>query len=112
MTESAMVEQNARAAQGAAATPLVEADRVGLGPATGPGAIHAVEIGDPEGAPVVFGHGWARTHADFIPIAELLARQGARSILLDFPGFGESPRPSETWGAAAYADAIRAHLAD
>lgn len=69
------------------------------------------DTGVKRGFPVVFGHGWARNHHDFEPIAELIARE-ARTILLDFPGFGNSPRPETAWGTEEYANAIKEHLAD
>ena len=62
-----------------------------------------VQIGDTKKPPVVFGHGWGRTYRDFIPVAEALASV-ASSYLVDFPGFGDTPRPDETWGTQAYAD--------
>ena len=59
-----------------------------------------------DGAPeVVFAHGWGRSHRDFIPTAEALAPV-ARSVLIDLPGFGASPRPEAAWDTAAYADAL------
>ena len=68
-----------------------------------------VQIGDRPKPPVVFGHGWGRSYRDFIPVAEALAPV-ASSYLFDFPGFGDSPRPDETWGTEAYADHIVRHL--
>lgn len=68
-----------------------------------------VQIGDKEKPPVVFGHGWGRSYRDFIPVAEALAPV-ARSYLLDFPGFGDSPRPEKTWGTGDYAEHIVAFL--
>ena len=68
-----------------------------------------ISIGS-EGAPaVVFAHGWGRTHHDFIQIAESIAPL-AHSILLDLPGFGETPRPADAWGTAEYADHINEFL--
>lgn len=64
------------------------------------------ELGRPDGPVVVFAHGWDRTHKDFMPVAELIAGS-ARAILLDLPGFGDSPRPAETWGTEEYARALR-----
>ena len=72
-------------------------------------SINTVEIGQPDRPPVVFAHGWARTHADFMPIAELIAHT-ARVILLDLPGFGESPRPDTDWDTNDYADHVHTHL--
>lgn len=74
-------------------------------PQTQPAALHRIVIGT-EGAPeVVFAHGWGRSHRDFIPAAEALA-PCARSVLLDLPGFGASPRPQAAWDTADYADAL------
>jgi len=64
-----------------------------------------VQIGDASKPPVVFGHGWGRTYRDFIPVAEALTPV-ASSYLIDFPGFGDTPRPDETWGTQDYADHI------
>ena len=64
-----------------------------------------VQIGDSTKPPVVFGHGWGRSYRDFIPVAEALAPV-AHSYLIDFPGFGDTPRPDETWGTGDYADHV------
>jgi len=64
-----------------------------------------VQIGDSSKPPVVFGHGWGRSYRDFIPVAEALAPV-ASSYLIDFPGFGDSPRPDETWGTEDYGDYV------
>ena len=67
--------------------------------------LHRLTIGT-DGAPgVVFAHGWGRSHRDFIPAAEALSTV-ARSVLLDLPGFGASPRPEAAWDTCDYADAI------
>ena len=62
-----------------------------------------VQIGDTSKPAVVFGHGWGRTYRDFIPVAEALAPV-ASSYLVDFPGFGDTPRPDETWSTEEYAE--------
>lgn len=66
-------------------------------------------LGNAEKPIVIWGHGWGQNHASFIPLAESLQALG-RHIVLDFPGFGGSPVPFEriedSWGSAAYADAI------
>lgn len=59
--------------------------------------------------PIYWGHGWGQSHLAFMPLAESLKQYG-QHIVLDFPGFGQSPRPAENWDTAAYADAIAAHL--
>ena len=65
--------------------------------------MHFIEIGKGERPEIVFAHGWARNHRDFIPAAEALIGQH-RSMLVDFPGFGATPRPAEGWTPDQYAD--------
>lgn len=64
-----------------------------------------ISIGSENAPTVVFAHGWGRTHHDFIQIAESIAPL-AHSILLDLPGFGETPRPADAWGTVQYADHV------
>lgn len=52
-----------------------------------------------------WGHGWGQSHAAFLPLAQSLAHLGEHK-LLDFPGFGQSPKPDEDWDTADYADSI------
>jgi pimeloyl-ACP methyl ester carboxylesterase len=54
---------------------------------------------------LVWAHGWGHTHQNMLPLAEAM-RRTARSILIDFPGFGTSPLPAEAWGTEDYADAV------
>jgi pimeloyl-ACP methyl ester carboxylesterase len=67
------------------------------------GSMHSIEIGKGETPEILFAHGWARNHRDFIPAAEALIAQH-RSILVDLPGFGDTPRPAEGWDTGQYAD--------
>lgn len=67
------------------------------------GDMNHITIGNPAAACVVFAHGWARTHRDFIQVAESI-EPIANSILIDLPGFGETPRPDKAWGSSEYAD--------
>ena len=60
---------------------------------------------------LVWAHGWGQTHATLLPLAESM-RAVAPSVLVDFPGFGESPLPPTPWGTADYADAIAEWLAN
>lgn len=72
-------------------------------------APNSITIGN-SGAPhVVFGHGWGRSHRDFIPVAEALAPV-AHCVLLDLPGFGDTPRPEGDWGTGEYADYLYDHV--
>ncbi len=68
-----------------------------------------ISIGSPAAPTVVFAHGWGRTHHDFIQIAESIAPI-ANCILLDLPGFGETPRPPQGWGTVEYADHVNKFL--
>jgi pimeloyl-ACP methyl ester carboxylesterase len=54
---------------------------------------------------IVWGHGWGQNRQTFAPMAQALSQRAAH-LLLDFPGFGESPLPQEVWGTAEYADAV------
>jgi pimeloyl-ACP methyl ester carboxylesterase len=73
------------------------------------GSMHSIEIGRGETPEILFAHGWARNHRDFIPAAEALIAQH-RSILVDLPGFGETPRPAEGWDTKQYADDAAAFI--
>ena len=70
-----------------------------------------IEIGQGDKPSVVFAHGWGRTHHDFIPAAESLSAV-ARSMLVDLPGFGETPPPKEAWDTRDYAEGAAQFLKD
>ena len=57
----------------------------------------------------LWGHGWGQDHRAFLPLAQSLAPLGNHK-LIDFPGFGQSPKPAADWSTKEYADAIAAHL--
>lgn len=59
---------------------------------------------------LVWGHGWGHSGAALAPLAEVL-KPFASSSLIDFPGFGKSARPPETWGTAEYAELVAEWLA-
>ena len=65
------------------------------------------EIGDPDAGlyRLFWGHGWGQTGAAFLTMTETL-KPFAASTLIDFPGFGRSPNPPETWGTAEYAECV------
>jgi len=63
------------------------------------------------GAPLlVWAHGWGHAHRNMLPLAEGTRRLGS-SVLLDLPGFGDSPPPPGPWGTEDYADAVAEFLA-
>lgn len=54
---------------------------------------------------VVWGHGWGHNRHAFSQMIQSLVGRAAH-INVDFPGFGESLPPPETWTTAEYADAM------
>jgi pimeloyl-ACP methyl ester carboxylesterase len=68
--------------------------------------------GDSAAGPMelIWGHGWGHTHKNLLPLAQAM-RRTARSVLIDFPGFGASPLPPGAWDTADYADAVAEWLA-
>ncbi|MBV8897598.1 MAG: alpha/beta fold hydrolase, partial [Acidobacteriaceae bacterium] len=68
-------------------------------------AVHEVESPQTSDVRLIFGHGWGQSGAAFQPLAEIL-KPFWPSSLIDFPGFGKSALPPETWGTADYADAV------
>jgi len=57
------------------------------------------------GKPIVFLHGWGCDGSIFLPIAQLLPDK--KCYLLDFNGFGKSPKPRESgWSVENYARAL------
>ena len=59
--------------------------------------------GDPE---ALLLHGWGRSSADLVAVAEPPSGEALPAISLDLPGFGASPAPGSAWGAAQYAEAL------
>lgn len=60
---------------------------------------------------VVWAHGWGQSHHGFAKLIEPFKAR-AHHICLDFPGFGASAPPPESWGTAEYADLIASFLKD
>lgn len=77
--------------------------------ASPPNEPNYIRIGTPGAPKVVFGHGWGRSHRDFIPVAEALA-PSIDAYLFDLPGFGKSERPEEAWGTVEYAEMMARYL--
>jgi len=62
------------------------------------------------GAPVtIWAHGWGRDRSDLLPLAQGSTLSG-RHIVVDFPGFGQSPRPKADWWIGDYADFMHAFI--
>ena len=64
-----------------------------------------ITLGGAQNCIFIWAHGWGRSHADFLPLAQSLTTLGTH-YLIDFPGFGQSPRPTQTWGTEQYADFV------
>jgi len=61
-------------------------------------------LGDVEAPLQLFwAHGWGQDRGSLLPLAESW-RTNTRNLLIDFPGFGASPRPATNWGTTDYAD--------
>jgi len=58
----------------------------------------------------VWAHGWGQSRRALAPLAEALSGHGTH-LLLDFPGFGDSPPPPDAWDTGDYADAAADLLA-
>ena len=52
---------------------------------------------------VIWGHGWMQSHLALLPLAQSLETIGSH-LLIDFPGFGNSPLPPKAWGTREYAE--------
>ncbi|WP_051341161.1 alpha/beta fold hydrolase [Azospirillum halopraeferens] len=79
----------------------------------GGATFHYAALGVPPGegtTHLVWAHGWGQDHRAFLALAAQMERAGAHT-LLDFPGFGASPRPPADWGTEDYADAVAGWLA-
>lgn len=57
----------------------------------------------PEKWRFVWAHGWGQNRHAMANIAQSLTSLGGH-VLIDFPGFGDAPPPTEPWGTAEYAD--------
>ena len=58
---------------------------------------------------LLWAHGWMQSHNSLIHLAHSLESIFSH-LLIDFPGFGKSPKPPDSWGTKEYADQIAAWL--
>ena len=70
--------------------------------------IYYEKIGE-KGPALFWGHGWGQSLQAFMPLINSLSNMG-RHWAIDFPGFGQSPIPPDTWGTDDYADATAAFI--
>lgn len=69
----------------------------------GTSLISSETLGKKDSPVVIWGHGWGQSRKAFRPLAEGLESFGTH-ILVDFPGFGDSPMPPGPWSTTEYAD--------
>jgi len=55
-------------------------------------------------------HGWGQDRRAFAALADFFTGWGD-GLLVDLPGFGQTPPPGEAWDTIDYADHLAAHLA-
>lgn len=72
--------------------------------------VHYEVSGPQDGQPLILMHGWGCNHSTVRSIAAV-ASEGCRVYNIDFPGFGDSPEPAETWGVEQYTRVVE-ELAD
>jgi len=58
-----------------------------------------------EGKPLIILHGWGSSSAVMMPLAQKLSAYRT-CVLLDLPGFGETPEPPRAWAITDYADMV------
>lgn len=72
--------------------------------------MHSVEL-QGNGPPLLMLHGWGRNLTSLRPLAELLTPI-ANPLLVDLPGFGDSPLPPACWSTKEYGDHLIQFLDD
>lgn len=63
-------------------------------------------VGDAKQNTMVFLHGWGTDSSSFRGVLSLLPKNNWRYLLIDFPGFGESPEPSRDYTVYDYASEV------
>lgn len=58
-----------------------------------------------EGKPLLILHGWGSSSQVMKPVAKKLSSR-RKSVLIDFPGFGNSPEPPNSWQISDYAELV------
>lgn len=51
-------------------------------------------------------HGWGGSSDSWLQVQKLLAREGFKVVILDFPGFGRSVTPPVAWGIKDYTNFV------
>ena len=61
------------------------------------------------GKPLIVLHGWGSSSSVMVPLAKRLAEHRC-CIMIDFPGFGDSPEPPTAWSIKDYSDLVVAFI--
>lgn len=83
----------------------MESERKEFSSSSGAKLVYFVS-GNLEGRPLMLMHGWGCNHTTVNMIAQTAIECGYKVINVDFPGFGDSPEPSEVWGVDDYSNQI------
>lgn len=59
-----------------------------------------------EGPAILVLHGWGGASDSWVKFQEILAKKGYKVIAPDFPGFGKTSPPPESWGIEDYSNLI------
>lgn len=63
------------------------------------------------GKPLIFLHGWGSSSQVMMPLAQKLSSERT-CILLDLPGFGDTPEPHKAWAIGDYADMVQTFVSE
>lgn len=55
-------------------------------------------------------HGWGGSSDSWIPVQKILAEKGYQVLVPDFPGFGKSITPPESWGMEDYMQWLKSFI--
>ncbi|MFN8378694.1 MAG: alpha/beta hydrolase [Anaerolineae bacterium] len=62
------------------------------------------------GTPMLALHGWGASRSSMLPATDRLAALGHQALILDLPGFGDTPAPPKAWSVSDYANFVLAAL--
>ena len=66
-----------------------------------------ITLGRKKNPAVVFLHGWGGSIVSWLGVAKRISGFGFYCILVDFPGFGQTPEPDQPYGVEDYAQEVK-----